>query len=102
MLIMNPRLTLLSLIPVPLVVIGARIFGKKIRPFYLRIWRRWTAVASVLTDTIPGIRVVKSFTNEEGAAKRFKKENQEWYKMCIRDSHDIDSFPEITHVRAGP
>lgn len=73
MLIMNPRLTLLSLIPVPLVVIGARIFGKKIRPFYLRIWRRWTAVASVLTDTIPGIRVVKSFTNEEGAAKRFKK-----------------------------
>lgn len=98
MLIMNPRLTLLSLIPVPLVVIGARIFGKKIRPFYLRIWRRWTAVASVFTDTIPGIRVVKSFTNEEGAAKRFKKENQEWYNTDASAAAILNAFPAIVNT----
>lgn len=98
MLIMNPRLTLLFLIPVPLVVIGARIFGKKIRPFYLRIWRRWTAVASVLTDTIPGIRVVKSFTNEEGAAKRFKKENQEWYNTDASAAAILNAFPAIVNT----
>lgn len=98
MLIMNPRLTLLSLIPVPLVVIGARIFGKKIRPFYLRIWRRWTAVASVLTDTIPGVRVVKSFTNEEGAAKRFKKENQEWYNTDASAAAILNAFPAIVNT----
>lgn len=98
MLIMNPRLTLLSLIPVPLVVIGARIIGKKIRPFYLRIWRRWTAVASVLTDTIPGIRVVKSFTNEEGAAKRFKKENQEWYNTDASAAAILNAFPAIVNT----
>ena len=98
MLIMNPRLTLLSLRPVPLVVIGARIFGKKIRPFYLRIWRRWTAVASVLTDTIPGIRVVKSFTNEEGAAKRFKKENQEWYNTDASAAAILNAFPAIVNT----
>lgn len=98
MLIMNPRLTLLSLITVPLVVIGARIFGKKIRPFYLRIWRRWTAVASVLTDTIPGIRVVKSFTNEEGAAKRFKKENQEWYNTDASAAAILNAFPAIVNT----
>lgn len=98
MLIMNPRLTLLSLIPVPLVVIGARIFGKKIRPFYLRIWRRWTAVASVLTDTIPGICVVKSFTNEEGAAKRFKKENQEWYNTDASAAAILNAFPAIVNT----
>lgn len=98
MLIMNPKLTLLSLIPVPLVVIGARIFGKKIRPFYLRIWRRWTAVASVLTDTIPGIRVVKSFTNEEGAAKRFKKENQEWYNTDASAAAILNAFPAIVNT----
>lgn len=98
MLIMNPRLTLLSLIPVPLVVIGARIFGKKIRPFYLRIWRRWAAVASVLTDTIPGIRVVKSFTNEEGAAKRFKKENQEWYNTDASAAAILNAFPAIVNT----
>ncbi len=98
MLVMNPRLTLLSLIPVPLVVIFARVFGKKIRPFYLRIWRRWTAVASVLTDTIPGIRVVKSFTNEEGTTNRFKKENQEWYETDAKASAILNAFPAIVNT----
>ena len=98
MLIMNPKLTLLSLVPVPLVVIGARIFGKKIRPFYLRIWRRWTAVSSVLTDTIPGIRVVKSFTNEEGTVDRFKKENQDWYETNAKASAILNIFPAIVNT----
>ena len=98
MLIMNPKLTLLSLVPVPLVVIGARIFGKKIRPFYLRIWRRWTAVSSVLTDTIPGIRVVKSFTNEEGTVDRFKKENHDWYETDAKASAILNIFPAIVNT----
>ena len=98
MLIMNPKLTLLSLVPVPLVVIGARIFGKKIRPFYLRIWRRWTAVSSVLTDTIPGIRVVKSFTNEEGTVDRFKKENQDWYETDAKASAILNIVPAIVNT----
>ena len=98
MLIMNPKLTLLSLVPVPLVGIGARIFGKKIRPFYLRIWRRWTAVSSVLTDTIPGIRVVKSFTNEEGTVDRFKKENQDWYETDAKASAILNIFPAIVNT----
>ncbi|MBQ8344964.1 MAG: hypothetical protein IJY42_01715, partial [Clostridia bacterium] len=59
MLCINWKLTLFSLAPVPLVVIGSRIFRKKIAPFYHRIWRRSSAVTSVLTDTIPGIRVIK-------------------------------------------
>lgn len=98
MLIMDPELTLLSLIPVPLVVIGARIFGKKIRPFYLRIWRRWTAVSSVLTDTIPGIRVVKSFTNEEGTTARFKETNKEWYDTDSQASAILNIFPAIVNT----
>ena len=93
MLIKDWRLTLLSLIPVPLVVIGSRIFGKKIRPFYLRSWRRWTAVTSVLTDTIPGIRVVKSFTNEKNATKRFSAKNQEWYDTDAKAAPVLHLFP---------
>ena len=44
MFVLNPKLTLLSLIPVPIVVIGAKIFSRKIAPFYKKIWRRWAAV----------------------------------------------------------
>ena len=84
MLVMNPKLTLLSLIPVPLIVVGARIFRKKIWPFYLRLWLRHSAVTSALTDTIPGIRVVKSFASEKKATAHFGEKVDDWLATDIR------------------
>lgn len=84
MITMNWKLSLLSLIPVPFVVYASRKFGRKIRPFYRRIWRKWTAVSSVLTDSIPCIRVVKSFSGEKRASKRLEKQNREWLKVSVR------------------
>lgn len=92
---MNWQLTLLSLIPVPFVVMGSRTFGKKIRPFYRRIWRRWSAVSSILTDTIPGIRVIKAFANEHRSVKTFETYNGEWLKTDIKASRITTLFPNI-------
>lgn len=95
MLIMNWKLTLLSLIPVPFVVIGAKYFGKKIAPFYHRIWRRWAAVSSILTDTIPCIRVIKSFAGEKRAVDKFEKYNNEWYRVDVQSAKITNTFPAI-------
>lgn len=95
MFFMDWKLTLLSLAPVPIVVLGAKWFGRKIAPFYRRIWRRWAAVTSVLTDSIPCIRVVKSFTGEKRAVKRFEKYNEEWYNVDIQSARITTAFPAI-------
>jgi len=95
MFVLNWKLTLLSLIPVPFVVIGARIFGKKIAPFYRRIWRRWSAVSSILTDTIPGVRVIKAFANEKRSVDTFCDYNGEWLKTDISASRITTLFPNI-------
>lgn len=92
---MNWQLTLLSLVPVPFVVIGSRIFGKKIHPYYRRIWRRWSAVTSILTDTIPGIRVIKAFANEKRSVGNFVKYNGEWLKTDISASKITTLYPHI-------
>jgi len=92
---MNWRLTLLSLVPVPLVVIGSRIFRKKIRPFYRRIWRRWSAVTSVLTDTIPGIRVVKAFANERKGVEKFATRNKAWLDTNARAAKITSLYPNV-------
>ena len=96
MFFMNPVLTLLSLIPVPIVVIGSRIFSKKIAPFYKKIWRRWAAVTSIMTDTIPCVRVIKSFAGEERAKEKFKKYNEEWYNVDIASARITQVFPCVT------
>ncbi|MBE6595199.1 MAG: ABC transporter ATP-binding protein [Ruminococcaceae bacterium] len=97
MLVMDWRLTLFSLCPVPLVVIGSRIFRKKIAPFYRRIWRRSSAVTSVLTDTIPGIRVIKSFTNEQNATDRFSECVEEWRVTDSKAGKILHAYPAIVN-----
>ena len=98
MIALNWKLTLLSLIPVPVVVIGARIFGKKIAPFYKRIWRRSSAVTSTLTDTIPGIRVVKSFTNEGNSVSRFAGTVDDWRVTDTRAGRMLNIYPAVVNL----
>ncbi len=78
MLSMNWKLTLLSLTPVPIVAFCSRYFGKKISPVYRRLWRRGVAISSILSDTIPGIRIVKSFSSEEKAVNKFNRQVDDW------------------------
>ena len=101
MLVMSPRLALYSLVPVPFVVIGTRVFAKRIFPFYRRIWRKWTGVSNALTDTIPGIRVIKSFTNEKNATERFRKKNQEWYDTEMDAGKILSVYPSAVNLFIG-
>jgi ABC-type multidrug transport system fused ATPase/permease subunit len=97
MLCINWKLTLFSLAPVPLVVIGARIFRQKIAPFYRRIWRRSSAVTSVLTDSIPGIRVIKSYTNEKRSTDRFGATVEEWRQVDTKAGKILNAYPAIVN-----
>ena len=92
---MSWKLTLLSLVPVPFVAVGSRIFRKKMKPLYRRIWRTWAAVTSVLTDTIPGIRVVKAFANEEGGMKKFASRNATWLATNKKASRITALYPHV-------
>ncbi len=93
MFVLNWRLTLLSLLPVPFVVVGAKMFGKRISPIYRKIWRRWAAVSSILSDTLPGIRVIKSFTGEERAADKFESYNKRWLQQDRKAAMLSNVFP---------
>ena len=95
MLSLNPTLTLLSLIPVIFIVIATRIFAKKIRPYYRRIWRRWSSVFATLSDTIPCIKVVKSFTGEKRSSSKFEEKNNDWLQMDLKIGKLATAFPQI-------
>ncbi len=93
MLVLNWKLTLFSLVPIPLVVLIGRKFGKRIGPKYMRLWRRGSAISTLLADTIPGIRIVKAFTNEESAVKKFDSYCDEWMKESKEASKIASIFP---------
>ncbi len=72
---MNPTLALVTLVPFPLVlwlVYGVR---ERLQRGFSRSNIAWAEVASVLADTIPGIRVVKAFAQERREVDRFRTAN---------------------------
>lgn len=95
MLTLNPILTLYSLIPVLFIVVATRIFALKIRPYYRRIWRRWSALFATLADSIPCIKVIKSFSGEKRSAAKFEEKNEEWLKMDLKIGKIATAFPQI-------
>lgn len=71
LLVLNPKLALITLLPTPLVMLASWYFCKCL---YTRNHRYWDAVgkqAAALTSLLSGIRVVKSFTQESREHARF-------------------------------
>jgi len=44
---------------------------------FLRVWRKWSRLTDVLSDTMPGIRVVKAFNQEAREVARFDGHNDD-------------------------
>jgi len=51
--------------------------GESLNGRFIRNWRKWSRVTDVLSDTIPGIRVVKAFNQEEREIARFDERNED-------------------------
>ena len=84
-----------SLIPVPVVVIAGRLFGKIIGPKYMRLWRRSASISTVLANSIPGVRVIKAFTNEKDTISKFARYCDEWYKEDKKVAVPAAIFPSV-------
>lgn len=95
MIALNWKLTLFSLVPIPFVALIGRRFGKKIGPRYMRLWRRGSAISTLLADTIPGIRIVKAFTNEKSAVDKFDSYCDEWMKESKQVAKIASIFPSF-------
>jgi ATP-binding cassette subfamily B protein len=67
---MNVQLTLLSMIPIPLIVIAMRGFAKYVRPAFRQRQRELGELNATLNDNLSGIREIKAFTREEVEAAR--------------------------------
>ncbi len=72
---MDWRLTLVSLILIPLLTHAVIVFAQKVRPLYQEIQQQMAVLTIVLQENITGMRVVKSFAREKFEIDKFAKEN---------------------------
>jgi len=79
----NPWLALVTLLPLPFIAWMIHVVRDRLRTGFEKIDRVWGEVTNVLADTIPGIRVVKAFAQENREAERFRAANQ--HNLQIND-----------------
>jgi ATP-binding cassette subfamily B protein len=75
LIVQNWKLALLVLIPIPFITWLFYAHSKGIQVLFLRIWRKWSSMTAVLSDVIPGVRVVKAFAREKFEEERFRERN---------------------------
>jgi ATP-binding cassette subfamily B protein len=79
----NPTLALVTLLPLPFIGWLIHVVRERLRTGFEKIDRVWSEVTNVLTDTIPGIRVVKAFAQEDREAQRFMDANK--HNLAVND-----------------
>ena len=67
---MSPQLTLLSLVPIPMIVFAARGFTSYVRPAFRERQKELGDLNATLNENLSGIREIKTFTREELEAGR--------------------------------
>lgn len=94
----NWRLTLITLLPIPFIVIFMMNIGKLVQKRFKIVQENFAAISDRVQENINGIRVIKAYVQEEYESKNFEKLNIEMMDSnlkMIRVSALLSPFIEI-------
>jgi ABC-type multidrug transport system fused ATPase/permease subunit len=83
LLVLNWKLALVMLIPLPLMGAGLWVFNHRARPIYRRVRDRLGDINASLQDKLAGIRVVQAFEREEQELRHFRQVSQDYFQERV-------------------
>jgi ATP-binding cassette subfamily B protein len=75
MLVLDPHLALLVLIPVPLVTVAAWLYSRRYDVGTRRLQEAWGETATLVEEAVSGIRVVKGLGAGDALSRRFREKS---------------------------
>ena len=88
----NVKLTLIVFTVVPFLVLFAVFYNSKMRRTFRQMREKLSDINAGLEDSISGVRVVKSFTNEDYEEKKFDEGNNAFKKLRTRSVRQLGIF----------
>lgn len=70
------KLTLMALLPLPIIAVLIRIFGRQVQKRFRVVQECFSKLTDKVQESYSGIRVIKSFAQEENNIKDFQEINQ--------------------------
>ncbi len=83
MIYIDLRLTLLVLIPAPLIVLGTRYFSRQMHRRYQKVQQAFSTLTEMVRERLSGIRIVKAYTWQNQAAQAVGSASQHYVRQNI-------------------
>src|SRR3984893_10443554 len=81
---LSPSLTLWVLLPVPIVAVAVRHFGKVIHDLYETIQASLATLSAKVQENLSGVRVIRAYAQEEAEIRGFDEPNREYVARNIK------------------
>ena len=92
MFMVDVRLTLIALIPLPIVSITVKIFGTKIHKTFEQVQEKLAEMSAVVQEDLTGVRVVRAYGQEQSEIARFRQSNLDYLEHNRRLSRLQGAF----------
>jgi len=94
-------LTLVALIPAPLVSLVVVLFGRMIHTRFEKIQGMFSDISSRVQENLAGVRVVRAYVQEDAELKNFDRLNEEYVKRNISLARASGMFMPLLQALIG-
>jgi subfamily B ATP-binding cassette protein MsbA len=95
------KLTLISVIVLPVIAYSTRKFGKTVKKRSKQAQRKGAVLTQKLGETVQGSRIIKIFNREETMAYKFSNENQRLYRDRLKAIRFKEFATLLTDIFTG-
>ncbi len=101
LIVLDWRLALVALLPIPIIGVGLRRFNEFVRPIYRLVRDRLGHINTRLQDDLVGMRVIQSFGQEDAELERFRIVSERYFRQRVRAIRAWSTFfPAIYFLSA--
>jgi ATP-binding cassette, subfamily B, multidrug efflux pump len=79
----DARLTLIALIPAPLVSLAVILFGRRIHTRFEHIQKMFSDISSRVQENLAGVRVIRAYAQENAEVEQFERLNEGYVRENI-------------------
>ena len=101
MLGMHPTLTLVALIPMPVIIGYSFHFHKTVHEGFTACDENEGKLSSIAQENLTGVRVVRAFGRERSEIEKFRKQNDYYTSLWVKLGKDLSMFWSISDVLSG-
>jgi len=98
---MHVRLTLIALIPMPLILLYSMHFHKKIHDGFMACDENEGKLSAMAQENLTGVRVVRAFGQEKAEMDKFTKQNNYYTSLWINMAKVMSKFWSTSDIFSG-